>query len=94
MERALNVISGKWKLALLCELNRGTCRLRDLIQCNPEASKRSLTKQLQELIEDGIIDKKDFNVFPKKVEYFLTPLGIELMQVVKALGDFGEKLNN
>ncbi|CAL2078764.1 helix-turn-helix domain-containing protein [Tenacibaculum sp. 190524A02b] len=92
MEKTLNIISGKWKLALLCELNRNKRRLRDLEKLNPEASKRALTQQLGELIEDGVIEKKDFEVYPKKVEYALTPLGKELMLVVKVLGKFGEKL--
>lgn len=92
MEKALNVISGKWKLALLCELNRKNSRLIDFEKQNPEASKRALTQQLGELIKDGIIQKKDFEVYPKKVEYSLTELGKELIPVIKILGEFGEKL--
>lgn len=92
MEAALNVISGKWKIAILCELNRRNCRLIDFQKQNPEASKRALTKQLGELIEDNIIQKKDFEVYPKKVEYSLTELGKDLFQVLIILGEFGEKL--
>ncbi len=92
MEKTVNVISGKWKLAILCELNRNTCRLKDLEAYNPEASKRALTQQLKELIADGLIQKKDYNVFPKKVEYSLTRLGKEIMPVIDVLGAFGEKL--
>ena len=92
MEKALNVISGKWKIALLCELNRRNSRLTDLQKQNPEASKRALTKQLGELIDDGIIQKRDFDVYPKKVEYSLTKLGEELFKVLEILGEFGEKL--
>ncbi|WP_272150194.1 winged helix-turn-helix transcriptional regulator [Tenacibaculum aiptasiae] len=92
MEKTLNVISGKWKIALLCELNRRTSRLSDLQKQNPEASKRALTQQLGELVHDGIIQKKDFETYPKKVEYSLTDLGKELFIVIEALGEFGEKL--
>lgn len=92
MEKTLNVISGKWKIALLCELNRRNSRLIDLQKRNPEASKRALTQQLGELIDDGIIQKKDFEVYPKKVEYSLTTLGKELFSVLEVLGHFGEKL--
>ncbi|WP_024770326.1 winged helix-turn-helix transcriptional regulator [Aquimarina macrocephali] len=92
MERTLHVISGKWKLALLCELNRGNCRLKDLEKYNPEASKRALTKQLGELVDDGIIQKKDYEVYPKKVEYSLTKKGKELIPVLKVLDDFGKQL--
>lgn len=92
MEKALNVISGKWKIALLCELNRRNSRLTDFQKQNPEASKRALTQQLSELIEDKIIQKKDFQVYPKKVEYSLTELGRELFLVLQHLGEFGNKL--
>lgn len=92
MERTLNIISGKWKLALLCELNRRTSRLADFERKNPEASKRALAQQLGELVKDGIVQKKDFEVYPKKVEYSLTTLGMELMPVIQTLGEFGKKL--
>ena len=60
MEKTLNLISGKWKLAILCELNRGKSRLKDLVVLNPEASKRALSQQLGELVQDGLIQKKRF----------------------------------
>ncbi len=92
MEKALNVISGKWKLAILCELNRGKSRLKDLVVLNPEASKRALSQQLGELVHDGILQKKDFEVFPKKVEYALTQSGHDLIPVLDLLNEFGKKL--
>ncbi|MDW3208396.1 MAG: helix-turn-helix domain-containing protein [Reichenbachiella sp.] len=92
MEKTLNVIAGKWKIALLCELNRNKARLTDFEKKNPEASKRALAQQLGELVEDGIVQKKDFEVYPKKVEYSLTPLGKELFSVIQKMGEFGENL--
>ena len=92
MEKSLNIISGKWKLALLLDINRGTSRLMDLQKHNPDASKRALTQQLGELVEDGIIQKKEYDVYPKKTEYSLTELGKELIKAIKVLGEFGEKL--
>lgn len=92
MEKALNVISGKWKIAIICELERGKCRLKDLEKYNPEASKRALTQQLKELVDDGIIQKKDFEIYPKKIEYSLTKMGKALMPVLEALDQFGNKI--
>jgi len=92
MEKTLNIISGKWKIAILCELNRGDCRLTDLEKYNPEASKRALTQQLKELVDDNIIKKEDFNVYPKKVIYSLTSKGKKLIPVLNSLGNFGENL--
>ena len=92
IEKTLNVISGKWKPAILTELLKTNIRLTDIQRELPEASKRALTQQLGEMIEDGLIEKKDFNEFPKKTEYIITPLGIQLSSVFKELSTFGDKL--
>ncbi|MEO9801773.1 MAG: helix-turn-helix domain-containing protein [Reichenbachiella sp.] len=94
LERTLNAISGKWKPALISELLRGTVRLRDLEKMNDEASKRTLAQQLGELVEDGLVERKDYHEYPKRVEYSMTLLGKELAEVVNILSDFGEKLEN
>ncbi|MDB4292761.1 helix-turn-helix transcriptional regulator [Maribacter sp.] len=92
IEKTLNVISGKWKPVLLTVLLETNVRLRDIQKEIPEASKRALTQQLSELITDGLIQKKDFDEFPKKTEYSITALGIQLSPVFKALSTFGDKL--
>ncbi len=93
MEKTLHVISGKWKPAILSELLRtDIVRLKDIQKGLPEASKRALTKQLNEMIEDRLIEKKDFNEFPKRTEYSLSPLGTRLSSVFLALTKFGDLL--
>ena len=94
MERAIQSISGKWKSAIICELLRGDVRLRDLEKLNPEASKRAITQQLREMLEDGLIQKEEFDEYPKKVIYSLTELGKQLQSVRDVLTKFGEKLNS
>lgn len=92
IEKTLNAISGKWKAAILSELLKNNIRLRDIQKELPEASKRALTQQLSEMIEDGLIEKKDFNQFPKKTEYTITPLGLQLSTVFIELSKFGDNL--
>ena len=92
IEKTLNVISGKWKPAILSELLRTNLRLRDIEKGLPEASKRALTQQLGEMIKDGLVEKKDYNEFPKKTEYSITDLGVQLSSVFEALSKFGDKL--
>ena len=92
IEKTLNVISGKWKPAILNELLSTNLRLKDIQKGLPEASKRALTQQLKEMTEDLLIEKKDFNQFPKKTEYSISKLGIELAPVFKELSKFGNKL--
>lgn len=92
IEKTLHVISGKWKPAILSKLLKNKLRLRDIQKGLPEASKRALTQQLSEMIEDKLIDKRDFNQFPKKTEYSITPLGMQLSSVFNELSKFGNKL--
>jgi DNA-binding HxlR family transcriptional regulator len=92
IEKALLVISGKWKPAILSELLKRKVRLKDIQKGLPEASKRALTQQLKEMIDDGLIQKKDFDQFPKKTEYSMTPLGRKLSSVFEALTMFGDQL--
>ena len=91
IEKTLNLISGKWKPAILSELFKRNIRLKDIQLGLPEASKRALTQQLKELIDDGLIQKKDFNQFPKKTEYSITELGSELKSAIIEMQKFGEK---
>ncbi len=93
IEKALHVISGKWKPAILSELLKTNVRLKDIEKGLPEASKRAITQQLKEMIDDGLIQKKDFNEFPKKTEYSITFLGSRLLPVFDALTKFGNELN-
>lgn len=92
IEKALHVISGKWKPAILSTLLQHNLRLKDIQQGLPEASKRALTQQLGEMLNDGLIHKKDFDVYPKRTEYSITPLGSKLVTVFESLTEFGENL--
>ena len=92
IEKALLVISGKWKPAILSELLKRNLRLKDIQAGLPEAPKRALTQQLNEMVRDGIVSKTDFNEFPKKTEYSMTPLGCKLYPVFQELGKFGDNL--
>ncbi len=89
MEISLNVISGKWKPAIISALLKGPQRPRDMQEGLPEATKRVLTQQLKELEQDGIIWRKVYEEVPPKVEYYLTDLGKSLLPVVEALNAWG-----
>jgi DNA-binding HxlR family transcriptional regulator len=96
MEISLHVLTGKWKPAILSALFRGPQRPRDFAAELPEASKRVLTRQLNELEDHGLIAKKVYEVLPPKVEYYLTPLGLSMKPLIVALTEWGshfEKAN-
>ena len=50
-----------------------------------------LTRQLRELEEDNLIQRKIYPIVPPKVEYSLTPMGQSLIPILSSLVDWGKK---
>ncbi len=88
---ALQVISGKWKPAILYFLFEKTQRFSDLQRLLPALSHKMLTQQLRELEDAGVIKRKVYPTVPPKTEYSLTPAGRELDGVFRALYHWGEQ---
>ncbi len=91
IEIALNVISGKWKPAMLSGLSKGPQRPKDFCEGIPEATKRVINQQLRELEKDGIVFRTMFEEVPLRVEYSLTHLGTSLLPVLQTLDKWGQK---
>ena len=51
-----------------------------------------LTTQLRELEEDGYINRKVFAVVPPKTEYSLTVQGIEMIELITTIRNYGLKM--
>lgn len=83
------IISGKWKACLINRIHEGLKRPNELQRAIPDASRRALNMQLNELEQHGIIRKEIFPVLPLKVEYSLTEEGESLLPVVKAMERWG-----
>lgn len=88
---ALQVISGKWKPAILYFLFEEKRRFSDLQRLLPTLSHKMLTQQLRELEEAGVISRRVFPTVPPKTEYSLTSSGRELGPVFVALFNWGER---
>ncbi|WP_316781372.1 helix-turn-helix domain-containing protein [Pedobacter antarcticus] len=85
------VLYGKWKIRLLWFINQGTLRPSELLRKIPDASRRVLNIQLNELEEHGLVSKLIYPQVPPKVEYSLTELGNSLIPVISALGNWGDQ---
>jgi len=88
-ETALTLIGGKWKGMILFYLVSETRRFNEMRRLIPGITQRMLTKQLRELEENGIVNRKVYPVVPPKVEYSLTDLGRQLIPVIQALETWG-----
>ncbi|SES13106.1 transcriptional regulator, HxlR family [Gracilibacillus ureilyticus] len=87
---ALSVIEGKWKLIILCHLERkGTKRYGELKKLIPNITQKMLTNQLRELEYDGMVHREVYPEVPPKVEYSLTEQGQQLLPILHKLEDWG-----
>jgi DNA-binding HxlR family transcriptional regulator len=84
------VLYGKWKIRLLWFINQGHQRPSELQRKIPEASRRILNVQLNELEAHDLVTKVIYPVLPPKVEYSLTDFGKTLIPVIAALGQWGD----
>ena len=90
-ERALKVISGRWKAVLLHLLFDGPKRLSQLSRIRPEISQKVLIQQLREMEQHGLVHREVFREVPPRVEYTATPLGRSLEPVLLALCAWGRQ---
>ena len=90
VEVGLNILSGKWKLKILWHLSKGTLRFYELQRLLVHITTKTLTQQLRELEEQGIIIRKIFPEIPPKVEYSLSELGTTLKPILTQLCDWGK----
>ena len=94
----LKVISGKWKVSIICALSLKNYRYLELLKYensvnNTRISKKVLTEQLNQLEKDGIVIKKQYNVVPPKTIYSLSTIGKKLSQNLLELNFIGEEIS-
>lgn len=92
LEFAVNAISGKWKVPIVWRINEGEKRPSEMLRGIVKVDRRVLNEQLKELVQDGVLSKEVFNELPPRVEYSLTPLGEQLVEVLWKLNDWGKVL--
>jgi DNA-binding HxlR family transcriptional regulator len=89
VERAINIIGGKWKMLVLRSLLlNGPQRYNDLLTSVTDISPKELTRNLRELTRAGLVAEQSRRGAP----YELTTLGAGLMPVFKRLLPWGRRL--
>lgn len=85
------VLYGKWKIRLLWFIDQGHKRPSELQRKIPDASRRVLNMQLNELEKHELVSRKIYPVVPPKVEYSLTEFGKTVIPVIAALGQWADE---
>jgi DNA-binding HxlR family transcriptional regulator len=86
----LNHVTSRWGVLVLVALREGTHRFSELRRKIGGVSEKMLAQTLQQLEQDGFIDRVSHPVVPPHVEYNLTPLGEGIGRQVESLTDWIE----
>lgn len=88
---ALNVVSGKWKLAIICTLLSGPKGFAEIERLLGGVTPRMLSRELRELEVNGAVARVSFTDKGNTRKYALTPSGRGLEEVVFMLADWGRR---
>lgn len=88
---AERIISGKWTLLILRDLASGAQRFSALERSLDGISTRTLSQRLKALEEEGIISRAAPPSGGCRADYRLTRKGKELLPVVEAMRQWGER---
>jgi DNA-binding HxlR family transcriptional regulator len=83
--RASELIGRRWTGAIIFVMLRRRCRFATLRDAIPQITDRMLSERLQELEQEGIVERVVFPHTPVRVEYVLTKKGRALGKAIGAI---------
>ena len=91
--RTLDIVGERWTLLILRDLLRqGPRKFQDLEASLVGIGPNTLSARLSSLEELGLIERRQYEQHPPRMEYLLTDKGREVRPVLKALKAWGLKL--
>lgn len=91
VERALQVMEGRWATLIVRELLGGTKRFGQLRAALTGVSPKTLTDRLRHLEAGGILTRRVYAEVPPRVEYQLTERGRRLEPILLAMWAWGHE---
>jgi DNA-binding HxlR family transcriptional regulator len=88
---AFEAIGGKWKAAILWEMQATPRRFGELRRLVTGISEKMLAQQLRELEAAELVERRVLHVVPAHVEYSATAWGRSLNAALGPLADWGER---
>lgn len=84
------VLVGKWSMLIMHLLEDGPVRFNELQRRLPDMTHATLSKQLKQLEENGLIVRTEYNQIPPKVEYSLSNIGQKFGKALDSLKEWGQ----
>src|SRR5438128_5425063 len=89
--RASELIGRRWSGAIIFVMLKSRCRFATLRSAIPDITDRMLSERLQELEQEGIVERTVVAATPVRVEYALTKKGRALASAINAIADWADK---
>ncbi len=77
---AVALVADKWVIEVLHAVRAGHNRYGVMQRAIPTITKKMLTQTLRKLERSGILVRESYAENPPRVEYFITPAGVALIQ--------------
>jgi DNA-binding HxlR family transcriptional regulator len=88
---ASELIGRRWNGAIIFLLLKQTCRFATLRDGIPDITDRMLSERLQELEQEGVVDRVVVPDTPVRVEYSLSKKGKALAEAIDSISNWAEK---
>ncbi len=90
LEIVHDIVKGKWKPIIIFQLSKEPkSSFSELERGINGITQKMLIEQLKELQSFGLVEKKSYEGYPLKVEYFLTERGKKISQAVHIMQEVG-----
>ncbi|MCD7892638.1 MAG: helix-turn-helix transcriptional regulator [Erysipelotrichaceae bacterium] len=90
VEKTIDLLAGKWTTRIIYQLlMNDVLRFGEFKRNIPEITNAMLSSTLKELEGKGIINRKQYNEVPLRVEYSLTDAGKAMLPIFMEMGKWG-----
>ena len=91
LKRVIDTVGGKWKIMILCVIDKNEIvRYGELRRSIHGITNTMLANSLKELESDGLVERKQYDEMPVRVEYNLTEKTKSLIPILLELKKWGE----
>ena len=87
---ALEVVGDRWALLCVREVSLGAHRFTDIVR-GTGAPRDRLTARLNDLVAVGVLERRPYSTAPPRSGYHLTASGKDLLPVLQALLQWGDR---
>jgi DNA-binding HxlR family transcriptional regulator len=91
IDAMLSVVDGRWKGTILWRLSEGPMRTSELRRSIPGITERMLIRHLHELVQDGILVRRQRATVPPCVHYSISKYGQTLLPVLEVICAWGRR---